>query len=108
MNEDLLTLFRKTGALRIIDANRNKPVPFPLVPVSIDEIVDDFRTPYTRWTSGQKTPGVEINASIFLNLLRGDCRSRFSPGKERWLLILTGLSPGNTQRGPLTGTHSGG
>jgi len=54
------------------------------------EIVDDFRTPYTAWTR-MKTPGVEINATIFLNLIRGDWLSRLSWGTECLLLALGGL-----------------
>ena len=54
------------------------------------EMVDDFRTPYTFFTR-QKTAGVEINATIFLNLLRGDWLSRLSQAKELGLLLLAGL-----------------
>jgi CHASE2 domain-containing sensor protein len=54
------------------------------------EAVDDFRTPYTRWTE-QKTPGVEINATMFLNLLRGDWFTRLSWGKECLNLVVAGL-----------------
>src|SRR5262249_7993420 len=47
-------------------------------------------TPYTRWNN-EKTPGVEINATIFLNLIRGDWLSRLSWGTECLLLSLAGL-----------------
>jgi CHASE2 domain-containing sensor protein len=54
------------------------------------ESVDDYRTPYTSW-NGQKTPGVEINATMFLNLIRGDWLSRLSGAKECLLFVLGGL-----------------
>ena len=54
------------------------------------EAVDDFRTPYTEW-KGEKTPGVEINATMFLNLLRGEWLSRLSWPKECLLLAIAGL-----------------
>ncbi|HMC29154.1 MAG TPA: serine/threonine-protein kinase, partial [Verrucomicrobiae bacterium] len=42
---------------------------------------DDYATPYTLST-GRKSPGVEVNATTCLNLLRGDWLSRPSPWAE--------------------------
>jgi CHASE2 domain-containing sensor protein len=50
---------------------------------------DDFATPYTLWT-GAKSPGVEINATTYLNLVRGDWLSRLSPWIEAPLFLLFG------------------
>src|SRR5439155_7804928 len=54
------------------------------------ELSDLFRTPYTRWDLGL-TSGVEIHATIFLNLVRGDWLTRLSAGKEFLLVVLAGL-----------------
>ena len=51
---------------------------------------DLFRTPYTRW-DGQLTSGVELNATIFLNLVHGDWLTRLSPVTEFLVLTLAGL-----------------
>jgi CHASE2 domain-containing sensor protein len=58
--------------------------------VSPGESGDLFRTPYTRWT-GNLTSGVEIHATILLNLMRGDWLTRLSAAKEFSLLALAGL-----------------
>jgi CHASE2 domain-containing sensor protein len=50
---------------------------------------DDFRTPFTRW-HGTKSPGVEINATTYLNLRRGDWLEELSPVKEFLLFLFTG------------------
>jgi len=55
-----------------------------------DELSDLFRTPYTRWGRGL-TSGVEIHATIFLNLLRGDWLTRMSAGIEFLLVVLAGF-----------------
>ncbi|HXI50569.1 MAG TPA: serine/threonine-protein kinase [Candidatus Saccharimonadales bacterium] len=47
---------------------------------------DDFRTPYTRWT-GRRAPGVEVNATTFLNLVRGDWLSRLPLAGEAGIAI---------------------
>ncbi len=53
---------------------------------------DEFRTPYSYWSSENPfMSGVEIQATMFLNLLRGDWLNRLSSTSERWLLILAGL-----------------
>ncbi|MDB6033445.1 MAG: c-type lectin fold [Verrucomicrobiales bacterium] len=51
---------------------------------------DDFATPYTRWT-GRRSPGVEVNATAFLNLTRGDWLKRLSPVIETGLILAAGL-----------------
>lgn len=47
---------------------------------------DDFRTPYTRWT-GNKSPGTEIVATAYLNLLRRDWLTEL-PGIYELLLVV--------------------
>jgi CHASE2 domain-containing sensor protein len=54
---------------------------------------DDFGTPYTVWTA-RKAPGVEINATTFLNLVRGDWLFRLSPWIEAPLFLLIGALAG--------------
>lgn len=54
---------------------------------------DEFATPYTRWGSGF-APGVEIHATAFLNLLRGDWLVRLPFGIEVMLVVLTALLSG--------------
>ena len=61
----------------------------PITPHGQDE-PDEFQTPYTRW-DGQYTPGVEILATMFLNLLHGDWLLRLSEGKELLLVVMAGL-----------------
>ena len=51
---------------------------------------DQHVTPYTRW--GQPfTSGMEIHATILLNLVRGDWLQRLSPRAEGWLIISFGI-----------------
>lgn len=53
--------------------------------------VDTFRTPYTLLGLDKRTPGVEIIATAYLNLIRNDEFTRLS-GTRSWLLVLlTGL-----------------
>jgi hypothetical protein len=56
---------------------------------------DDFHTPYTRW-SNQLSPGVEINATCFLNLVRQDWLRRLPAGIEAIAILLMGLALGLT------------
>ncbi len=58
------------------------------------EKVDEFRTPFTRLGNGEKTPGVEINATMFLNLMRGDWLSRLSWQQESALFLVVGAALG--------------
>src|SRR5262249_3412736 len=51
---------------------------------------DEFATPYTRWTD-TLSPGVDITATAFLNLLRQDGLVRMNPAKELGLVLLAGL-----------------
>ena len=54
---------------------------------------DEFATPYTRWGRGS-APGVEIHATAFLNLLRGDWLTRLSVGSEVALVLLVAVLNG--------------
>ncbi len=51
---------------------------------------DDFRTPYTRWTQ-TRSPGVELNAITYLNLLRKDWLTELSPMTEFVLVLFAGV-----------------
>ena len=51
---------------------------------------DQFRTPYTLWT-GEYTPGVEIGATAFLNLLRGDGFTRLGAMRELLVVLAAGI-----------------
>jgi CHASE2 domain-containing sensor protein len=57
--------------------------------------VDEFRVPYTRW-DGRSAAGVEILATIFLNLVREDWLTRWAPAREALALIFAGLFLGST------------
>jgi CHASE2 domain-containing sensor protein len=50
---------------------------------------DYFRTPYSRWND-TLAPGVEINATTYLNLWRGDWLTQASPLSELLIVLLTG------------------
>ena len=54
---------------------------------------DEFPTPYTRWT-GANSPGVEIQATAFLNLLRRDWLSRLPFAVELTLILMAGFALG--------------
>lgn len=54
---------------------------------------DEFGTPYTRWT-GFRSPGAEIHATAFVNLVRRDWLTRLSPLAECSVLTLLGLAFG--------------
>jgi CHASE2 domain-containing sensor protein len=49
----------------------------------------DFSTPYTRWCGG-RSPGVEIQATAFLNLVRKDWLTRLPIAVEAGLIIAVG------------------
>ncbi len=52
---------------------------------------DQHVTPYTRW--GQPfASGMEIHATVLLNLVRGDWLRRLNPRAEGWLVIVLGGS----------------
>jgi adenylate cyclase len=54
---------------------------------------DEFATPYSRWNQ-QFSPGAEVQATILLNLLRGDWLTRMSAPRETSLLVAIGLLAG--------------
>ena len=54
---------------------------------------DEFPTVFT-WLSGRLSPGTEIHATIFLNLLRQDWLTRLPVWLEIMLVVLTGLGAG--------------
>lgn len=57
---------------------------------------DEYSTPYSFWLAEIASerrrfiPGVEIQATLFLNLLRGDWLTRMTPGTEAGLTLLFG------------------
>jgi CHASE2 domain-containing sensor protein len=51
---------------------------------------DEYPTPYKRWT-GNLTPGVEIQATAFLNLTRNDWLRRLPAGAQMLLVVLLGV-----------------
>jgi adenylate cyclase len=57
---------------------------------SLQTAKDEFGNPYSRW--GRRfSPGVEIHATAFLNLLRGEWLRRVSFSTECAILLATGL-----------------
>ncbi|MGA2177388.1 MAG: adenylate/guanylate cyclase domain-containing protein [Verrucomicrobiota bacterium] len=53
---------------------------------------DEYPAPFPNQNLENKfMPGVEIHATAFLNLLRGDWLNRFSPSAERYDIVLLGL-----------------
>lgn len=56
---------------------------------------DDFRTPYSRWAPYPKSSGVEVNATTYLNLIRGDWLRRMPPMAELAALLLSGWAFGS-------------
>ena len=54
---------------------------------------DEFATPYSRLNS-QFSPGVEVHATILLNLLRGEWLTRMPSRWETILIVLVGLFAG--------------
>jgi CHASE2 domain-containing sensor protein len=50
---------------------------------------DDHRTPHTLLTE-RRMPGVEVCATTYLNLARGDWLNRLSPYRESGLIVLVG------------------
>ncbi len=68
---------------------------------------DEFRTPYSYWRDQNKfMPGVEVQATLLLNLLRGDWLNRGPVPLELICLLLAGLLIGFllAQLRPLTST----
>jgi CHASE2 domain-containing sensor protein len=54
---------------------------------------DEIRTPYTRWT-GESSPGVDVQATAFLNLARGDWLERLPLPVELGLIVGPALALG--------------
>jgi adenylate cyclase len=54
---------------------------------------DEYRTPFSYWSAGENLfmPGVEVQATIFLNLLRGDWLTEFNFFTEKLLIFAVGL-----------------
>jgi hypothetical protein len=59
----------------------------PIINYQGSKSSDEFRTPYTRWT-GVSSPGVEIQATASLNLIRGDWMSRLPPVAEAGMILI--------------------
>jgi adenylate cyclase len=63
---------------------------------------DEYRSPFSRWTLGVAAAqrrgvfmsGVELQATAFLNLLRGEWLTRFGPRVELFLILLVGVGAG--------------
>ncbi len=55
---------------------------------------DEFATPYSRWNR-QFSPGLEIHATILLNLLRSDWLTRMPLNWETALIVFAGLVAGS-------------
>jgi CHASE2 domain-containing sensor protein len=53
----------------------------------LGEVIEQFRTPHTRWT-GASMSGVELQATMLLNLLRGDWLTRSAPIPELIAIIV--------------------
>src|SRR6185369_5511148 len=69
-----------------------------LITKAAGERKDEYRNPYSFWISAQnKVPfiaGVEIQATMFLNLLRGDWLRRLPYAVEIFLVVLLGAGAG--------------
>jgi adenylate cyclase len=55
---------------------------------------DEFATPYSRWNR-QFSPGLQIHATILLNLLRGEWLTRMPANREEALLLFFGILAGS-------------
>jgi CHASE2 domain-containing sensor protein len=66
---------------------------------------DEFRTPFTRWT-GETSGGMEILATMFLNLWNHEWLKRTSPNVEMMAVVICGilLGAGLCRVGPVTAT----
>ena len=56
------------------------------------KLLDEFSTPWSRFHARAYTPGVEIHATIFLNLLHRDWIERVPVSTEKWFVLLLGLA----------------
>jgi adenylate cyclase len=55
---------------------------------------DEFATPYSRWNR-QFSPGLEVHATILLNLLRNDWLTRMPLNREAVVIMFIGLVAGS-------------
>jgi adenylate cyclase len=55
---------------------------------------DEFATPYSRWNR-QFSPGLEVHATILLNLLRNEWLTRMAPNQETVLIVFLGVLAGS-------------
>lgn len=62
------------------------------VGTSAKKLRDEFSTPWSRFSARAFTPGVEIHATTFLNLLHGDWLARVPLSIEVWIVVLLGLA----------------
>ena len=62
-------------------------------PLDPKKQVDEFRTPFT-WLAKTIIPGVEVQATEFLNLVRQDWLTRPAPAVQMGVLLLAGLTLG--------------
>jgi adenylate cyclase len=60
---------------------------------AIEQKRDEFATPYSR-SNHQFSTGLEIHATVLLNLLRGEWLTRESLPSETWFIICVGLLAG--------------
>ncbi len=61
---------------------------------SARKLLDEFSTPWSRFSGRAYTPGVEIHATILLNLLHHDWLERIPLDTEIWFVVLFGLALG--------------
>jgi adenylate cyclase len=55
---------------------------------------DEFSTPYSKWNR-QFSPGLEVHATILLNLLRNEWLTRMAPNQEAALIVFIGVLAGS-------------
>src|SRR2546422_11462215 len=65
----------------------------PPEPLDTKKQVGEFRTPFT-WLAKTIIPGVEVQATEFLNLVRQDWLTRPAPAVQMGVLLLAGLTLG--------------
>ena len=58
------------------------------------KLLDEFSTPWSRFSGYGYTPGVEIHATILLNLLHRDWLERLPFATEQWFVVLLGFALG--------------
>ena len=58
------------------------------------KLLDEFSTPWSRFRARAYTPGAEIHATTFINLLHRDWLERVPLSTERWSVVVLGLALG--------------